>query len=66
MATRFTVKVVTITMSGTVMTAEKTNGMAMVTTVQRKMRKVVVLSTVTRTDLAHTSSARVNTISALS
>jgi hypothetical protein len=66
MATRSTVKVVTITMSGTVITAERTNGMATVTTVQRKMRRVVTLSTVTRTDLAHTSSVRVNTISALS
>jgi len=62
MATYFTVKVVTITTSGIVITAEKTNGMAMVTTVQRKMRRVVVLSTVTRTDLARTSSARVSTI----
>jgi hypothetical protein len=62
MVTRSTVKVVTITTSGIVITAERTNGMAMVTTVQRKMRKVVVLSTVTRTDLAHTSSVRVNTI----
>jgi hypothetical protein len=63
MVTRSTVKVVTITTSGIVMTAERTNGMAMVTTVQRKMsRRVVTLSTVTRTDLAHTSSVRVNTI----
>jgi hypothetical protein len=62
MATYFTVKVVTITTSGIVITAERTNGMAMVTTVQRKMRRVVVLSTVTRTDLAHTSSVRVSTI----
>jgi hypothetical protein len=66
MATRSTVRVVMITTSGIVITAERTNGMAMVTTVQRKMRRVVALSIVTRTDLAHTSSARVNTISALS
>jgi hypothetical protein len=63
MATRSTVRVVMKTTSGIVMTAERTNGMAMVTTVQRKMsRRVVTLSTVTRTDLAHTSSVRVNTI----
>jgi hypothetical protein len=63
MATRSTVRVVMKTTSGIVMTAERTNGMAMVTTVQKKMsRRVVTLSTVTRTDLAHTSSVRVNTI----
>jgi hypothetical protein len=66
MVKRSTVRVVMKTMSGTVITAEKTNGMAMVTTVMRMRRRVVTLSTVTRTDLAHTSSARVNTISALS
>jgi hypothetical protein len=62
MATRSTVRVVMITMSGIVMSAERINGMAMVTIVQRKMRRVVTLSTVTRTDLAHTSSVRVSTI----
>jgi hypothetical protein len=66
MATLSTVKVVTTLMFGVVMTVEKTNGMATVTTVQRMRKKVVTLSTTTRTDLAHTSSARVNTISALS
>jgi ABC-type proline/glycine betaine transport system substrate-binding protein len=63
----FTVQVVTITMSGLVMTATLNNGMATDTTVRRMTRmRIVVQSIVTRTDLAHTSLARVNTISALS
>jgi hypothetical protein len=49
-----------------VMTAEMTNGMATVTTVRKMTRRRVTLSIVTRTDLAHTSSVRVSTISALS
>jgi hypothetical protein len=62
-----TVQVVTITMSGIAQSVILSNGMAMGTTVRIMERTItMVQSIVIRTDLAHTSLAKVNTTSALS
>ena len=62
--THSTVKTVWITMSTSVTTVAQNTGTATDTTA--RMMKMKVRYIVTRTDLAHTSLAKVNTISALS